>query len=295
MVERRIGFVGLGAMGMPVARRLAAAGHALVVHDLDPERVARARAFAEVAADVAAVVARADVLMTCLPSPEAVAAVYGEVVKPGLLACDLSTIGPQQARTLHDELAARGVRHVECPMIGGAPEAAAGTLYLVVSGEADDIARVVPLLGPIGRTHRVVGESGTASLYKSVQNGLGLVQMAAIAEALAMVAKAGGDLGTFVEVVGEAGGMAATPLFRAKAPMMCQASPPVVGHLDIGAKDSRVSAALAAELGLDLPLFARSAALFAKAKAAGLGLDDIATVARVVEEETGVRIRRDDA
>jgi 3-hydroxyisobutyrate dehydrogenase-like beta-hydroxyacid dehydrogenase len=284
-LSRTIGFIGLGAMGLPVAQRLALAGHRLVVHDQAADRVAAASATPgiEGALDLAEVTARADLLFTCLASPAVGEAVLGALDKPGLLVCDLSTIGPTLARSLHVRLGARGIGYVECPMLGGVDEAISGQLFLIVSGTPGDIARVADLFPLYSRASRQVGGPGSASLFKTLQNGLGLVQLCAIAETLAVLRRAGGDPAAFIEVVNEGRGMAATPLFRAKAPTMLEPDPAVKGSLHIGAKDSALAATLAREVELDAGLLERSAALFAQAMATGLAAEDIATVMRMVE------------
>jgi 3-hydroxyisobutyrate dehydrogenase-like beta-hydroxyacid dehydrogenase len=278
-----IGFIGLGAMGLPVARRLAGAGHRLLVFDAAPDRLAAASAEGIGAAtSVAEVVERADLLFVCVASPGAGESILSPLRKAGLVVCDLSTIGPTLARRLHAELAARGIGYVECPMLGGVDEAASGQLFLLVSGDPEATAKVSGLLPTFSRVVRVVGGPGSASLFKTLQNGLGLAQLCAMAEALAVVERAGGDAAAFVEVVGEGGGMAATPLFRAKAPLMLRAPPLAKGSLHIGAKDSRLAASLAREVGIDARLLEASAALFAKAMASGLAAEDIAAVRRVI-------------
>jgi 3-hydroxyisobutyrate dehydrogenase-like beta-hydroxyacid dehydrogenase len=286
-------------MGMPMARRLAAAGHGLLVYDRDRALAAQAAAQdgIEAASGAGAVAAGCALLFSCLPNPGAVEAVYEEIAAARtaagrLLAGDCSTVGPSLALRLHERLAACGVRYVECPMLGGAGEAAAGELFFIVSGAEDDIAPLLPLLAVLGRGHRAVGGPGNASRFKVVQNGLGVVQLAAIAEALAILAKAGADLGAFCEVVAAGHGMADTPLFRAKAPLMLAAEAEAKGRLRIGAKDIGLAAALARELGLAAPLFERAEALFAEAIAQGLGEADIAAVARALEARSGVRIGR---
>jgi 3-hydroxyisobutyrate dehydrogenase-like beta-hydroxyacid dehydrogenase len=299
-LPERIGFIGLGAMGMPMARRLAAAGHRLLVYDRDPalSEQAGGRDGVEAADGAGAVAAACELLLTCLPNPGAVEAVYEEIVAVcatsgrRLRAADCSTIGPGLAIRLQRRLAAGGVRYVECPMLGGVDEAASGQLFFIVSGAEGDVAPLLPRFALLGRGHRVVGGPGDASRFKVVQNGLGLVQLAAIAEALAILAKAGADLGAFCEVVAAGHGMADTPLFRAKAPLMLAAEAEAKGRLRIGAKDIGLAAALARELGLAAPLFERAEALFAEAIAQGLGEADIAAVARALEARSGVRIGR---
>ena len=294
-MPERTGFIGLGAMGMPMARRLAGAGHRLLVYDRDPALNAEAGAQdgIEAADGVGAVAGGCRLLLTCLPNPGAVEAVYEEIAgaRGGrLLAGDCSTIGPSLARRLHERLAASGVGYVECPMLGGAGEAADGRLFFIVSGIEDDLPPLLPLLALLGRGHRFVGAPGNASRFKVVQNGLGLVQLAGIAEALAILARAGADLGAFCEVVAAGHGMADSPLFRAKAPLMLAAEPEARGRLRIGAKDIGLAAALARELGVEAPLFERAEALFAEAIAQGLSEADIAAVARALERRTGVTL-----
>jgi 3-hydroxyisobutyrate dehydrogenase len=278
-----IGFIGLGAMGLPVARRLAGAGHRLVVFDEAPHRLAAAGEIGgvECACGASEVAARADVLFTCLASPAAGETVLGQLQKPGLVVCDLSTVGPTLAMKLHADLSGRGIGYVEGPMLGGVDEAASGQLFLLVSGEPGDIARVAELFPIFSRASRHVGGPGSASRFKTLQNGLGLVQLCAIAETLAVLARAGGDPTAFIEVVNEGRGMAATPLFRAKAPMMLESAPSVKGSLHIGAKDSALAAVLAREVGMEAKLLEASAALFARAVERGLAAEDVAMVMRV--------------
>ena len=285
-----IGVIGLGAMGLPIACRLARAGFRLVAFDTDPQAVETALAGDRVqrAASPRAVVEASDILLTCLPNPQVVEAVYGEIARPGLLACDCSTIGPTLAIRLHEELAARGVRYLECPMLGAPAQAANGELFLILSGDEAAATELAPILDVISRGRRFVGGPGQASRIKVVQNGLGLIQAVAIGEALSILAKAGADLQAFCEVVGEGGGMAATPLFRAKAKTMLEAKPQVLAKLRIGSKDIGLACALADEQGVPAPLLRETAQVLQDAMQMGLGESDFAMLARAVERRAGV-------
>jgi 3-hydroxyisobutyrate dehydrogenase len=260
------------------------------VFDVNPAaaKSVRAEGAVEAAADPQALVEASDILLTCLPNPRVVEAVYAEVAKPGLLACDCSTVGPRLAMRLHDRLAARGVRYLECPMLGAPAQAADGTLFLILSGDEAAPRELQPILDVLSRGQRYVGGPGEASLIKVVQNGLGLVQAVAIGEALSVLAKAGADLKTFCEVVAEGHGMADTPLFRAKAKAMLEAEPPVMGALRIGAKDIGLACALAAEEGVSAPLLQHTADVLQSAMQMGLGEADLAALARAVERRAGV-------
>ena len=289
-MDQVVGVIGLGAMGLPMATRLARAGFRLAVFDVNPAAAesVRAEGAVEAAADPQALVEASDILLTCLPNPRVVEAVYAEVAKPGLLACDCSTVGPRLAMRLHDRLAARGVRYLECPMLGAPAQAADGTLFLILSGDEAALTELRPIFDAISRGQRYVGGPGQASLIKVVQNGLGLVQAVAIGEALSVLAKAGADLKTFCEVVAEGHGMADTPLFRAKAKAMLEAEPPVMGALRIGAKDIGLACALAAEEGVSAPLLQHTADVLQSAMQMGLGEADLAALARAVERRAGV-------
>jgi 3-hydroxyisobutyrate dehydrogenase-like beta-hydroxyacid dehydrogenase len=289
-MQETIGVIGLGAMGLPIACRLARAGFHLVAFDVDPQAVEKTLAEGEVraAASPAAVAEASDVLITCLPHPQIVEAVYADVAKPGLLACDCSTIGPTLAIRLHAELRARGVRYLECPMLGAPAQAATGELFLILSGDEAAATELATIFDAISRGRRFVGGPGQASRIKVVQNGLGLVQAVAIGEALSILAKAGTDLATFCEVVAEGGGMAATPLFRAKAKTMLEAEPQVLAKLRIGAKDIALACALVDEQDVPAPLLRETAQVLQGAMQMGLGESDFATLARAIERRAGV-------
>jgi 3-hydroxyisobutyrate dehydrogenase-like beta-hydroxyacid dehydrogenase len=243
-------------------------------------------------ADPQALVEASEILITCLPNPQAVEAVYAEVAKPGVLACDCSTVGPRLAMRLHEELAARGVRYLECPMLGAPAQAASGELFLVLSGDEEAQRELQPMFDVISRGQRYVGGPGQASRMKVVQNGLGLIQAVAIGEALSILAKAGADLETFCEVVADGHGMADTPLFRAKAKAMLEAAPPFRAALRIAAKDIGLACALAAEEGVPAPLLENTADVLQSAMQMGLGEADFAALARAVERRAGVSFTR---
>jgi len=264
------------------------------VFDIDRRAVeaACAEGAVQTAADPRALVAASEILITCLPDPQAVEEVYAEIAKPDLLACDCSTIGPALAIRLHQELATRGVRYLECPMLGGPAQAASGELFLILSGDEAAASKLGPIFDAISRGRRFVGGPGQASRIKVVQNGLGLVQAVAIGEALSILAKAGADLETFCEVVAEGHGMADTPLFRAKAPAMLETDPPRMGALRIGGKDIASACALAAEEEVPAPSLQETAAVLQNAVQMGLGDADLAALARAIERRAGVTLIR---
>ena len=208
-----VGLVGLGAMGSRFGRRLVAAGCDLVVHDPVPEAVAACTALgARAASSPREVADLADVVLVSLPSPAAVREVaYGDngLVHGGAIRTyvDLSTTGAAAAEEVAAALAAAGVEAVDAPVSGGPAGAEAGTLTVMVSGAADAVDRVRPMLDALGSRIFVVGERpGQAQVVKLVNNLLSAAAIAVTAEGLALAAKAGLDPGTVLDVIGVSSG-----------------------------------------------------------------------------------------
>ena len=189
----RLGYVGLGTIGLPVATRLAAVpGASLVIADLDPSALETLAKLPNVTvvstpADVAR---QSDVLFACLPNPTAGDAVFlgtGGVLEAasdaeGLIVVDNSTVSPSAAERFSRGLAELHIHYFECPVLGGVTQAIDGELFGIVSGPelqySDTVAALLPIFT---KDHRYVGATvGSASRMKTIQNGLGLVQWAGI-------------------------------------------------------------------------------------------------------------------
>ena len=164
----QIAYIGLGAMGLPVAGHLAEAGHQVLVFDQSAVALDKARTQGlNIASDLKECIAEAQIVFTCLPSEQAVQEVYAQINRPSLVCCDNSTIGPTLAKTLHKRLAQQNISYVECPMLGSIYDAQAGTLFLIVSGDDKDIDKVLSYALTAAREHRRVGGPGNASLFKN--------------------------------------------------------------------------------------------------------------------------------
>jgi 3-hydroxyisobutyrate dehydrogenase-like beta-hydroxyacid dehydrogenase len=200
----RIGFVGPGLMGRGMIRNLAAAGHEVTVYARTP---ARAEGLpAAVAATVAEAVDGRDLACTCVTDSDDVREVVRAILAapaPPPVIVDLSTIAPAVAREVAAECAAAGVAHLDCPVSGGPPGAEAGTLAIMVGGDADALARAVPALDAMGdparRTH--CGPSGAGLVAKLVNNLLVAVISAGTAEAFGIGQRAGLDPALLRQVV----------------------------------------------------------------------------------------------
>jgi len=207
----RIGFVGLGNMGGPMARNLAAAGHQVKVFDLVPE-LAAAVAGAQPQSSAAACAQDIDVFVSMLPAGRHVEALYlgpdGVVAcaAPGTLLIDCSTIDPATARKVADAARQGGLEMLDAPVSGGTAGAEAGTLTFIVGGPDQALSRARPLLEAMGRTIFHAGDNGAGQIAKICNNMLLAVLMAGTAEALALGVNNGLDAGTLSEIMKQSSG-----------------------------------------------------------------------------------------
>jgi len=293
----RVGVIGLGAMGLPMATNLARAGIATFGCDADQGARDRAAGIAGIslATSPAAMARSCDVIFTCLPSVEAVEAVYRGVdglvaaARPGLITAECSTIDSEMARGLAHAMRAGGAEHLETLLLGRPPEAAAAQLYFVVSGDAAVLPRVAPLLRHMGRAWRHVGDNGAANTIKLLQNGLGYVYALATAEALALAHERGVDVDAFIDVVRQGGGIGWSKYFDLHAAGVAAGRDEGWGRLYIGAKDTEALRREVHAATLALPLFEAAADAYRDAMAAGLAREEFTAVSRLLERRHGKR------
>jgi 3-hydroxyisobutyrate dehydrogenase len=204
----KIGFIGLGNAGGKLAGTLLRNGHALTVRDLDPQLV---QAFEQRGAAPAAspreMAAAVDLIITCLPSPAASAAVvegadgFLPALRPGQIWLEMSTTDHAEVLRLGALVEARGALVMDCPVSGGCHRAASGNIAIFAGGRRETFERVLPVLSTMGRRILHTGALGTASQLKVVTNYLCTVHLAALAEALTTCKVAGLDLNTAYEAI----------------------------------------------------------------------------------------------
>lgn len=208
--SRRVGFIGLGAVGGPMARRLVQAGHHLSVYDIAPLAVgALADAGAEVRESARAVADAADLVLVSLPSPDAVYEVARQIAGGSAVRIyvDLSTTGPQVAEEVAALLGTAGVGVVDAPVSGGKAGAEAGQLTVMVAGAAENIAIARGVLELLGSRIFVVGDRpGQGQAVKVINNLMSACSLAITAEATSLGVKAGLDPATLLEVVAASSG-----------------------------------------------------------------------------------------
>jgi 3-hydroxyisobutyrate dehydrogenase-like beta-hydroxyacid dehydrogenase len=290
-----VGFVGLGQMGGPMTRRLLAAGHGLVVHDV---RGAAVEALlvegAKPAGSPAEVAARAEVVLVSLPTPEVVRTVAlgpdglirGSAIRTYV---DLSTTGQAVAKEVAAALAGRDIVTLDAPVSGGVRGAVDGTLAVMVAGPAAELERVRPVLEVFGRVFHVGEHPGLGQLMKLANNFLSATAIVATAEAVVLGVKGGLDPATMLAVINASTGR--NTASEDKFPRQVLSGRYAAGFTTgLLTKDLGLCAAAADELEVPMPVAAEVYAQWQRA-VAELGPDaDIMTIVRRVERAAGVSV-----
>src|SRR6267143_5220770 len=209
----RIGFIGVGTMGLPMAKNLVKKGFAVTAYDLNPEAVrAAAAAGMTAAASAAEAVAGMDLVITMLPSSPHVEAVYtgdGGVLaaaRRGTLCVDMSTIDPAASRRVAGAAAERGLRFMDAPVSGGTPRATDGTLAIMVGGAAEDFQAALPALQAMGANVIHVGPVGSGEVAKLCNNLIAGVAAVAVSEAFRIAEGFGVDPKVLTDVISKSSG-----------------------------------------------------------------------------------------
>ena len=209
----QIAFIGLGHMGLPMARNLLNAGHTLSVFDLVASAVNELAAQdARAASSAADAVSSAEVVISMLPASRHVEGLYlGDagllsVIAPGSLILECSTIAPEAARKVHQAAAARGIALLDAPVSGGTAGAAAGTLTFMVGGTAATLERARPILANMGKNIFHAGPEGAGQVAKVCNNQLLAMHMIGTAEAMALGVANGLDPATLAEIMRQSSG-----------------------------------------------------------------------------------------
>jgi len=292
----RIGFVGLGLMGAPMAANLVKAGHDVVVHGRDAAAVERLRnAGARIAASLRDVVAQVDVLCSCRVTPQHSLDVFlGDdgargAGKSGLLCIDFATIDPATAQRIEAGLAKRGIGYLDAPVSGGPGGAAAATLSIMVGGSDDDFARARPLLECVGRNVFHLGGVGSGLAAKLCNNLITGTLHVLIAEAMVLGTRLGLDPTRLYEVL-HASSARSTTLDRVVPNHFLPGNYVPGSALSMMIKDLECVTSTAKAVGVRLLLPGIAQQCYIEAEGLGHGDKDLAAVILPMEAIAGVTV-----
>lgn len=291
----KIGFIGLGIMGKPMAKNLLKAGHEVVCFDVNKDNVENVvAAGASAAASSADVASRVPLVITMLPnSPHVKSVVMGEGgvlegAAEGLILIDMSSIAPLASQEVEKACAQKKVRMLDAPVSGGEPKAVDGTLAIMVGGEKALFDEVKEILLVMGSSAVHCGPIGAGNTTKLANQVIVALNIAAVAEAFTLVRKAGVDPHLVFEAI--KGGLAGSTVMNAKAPMMMDSNFKPGFKIDLHIKDLANALDTGHGVGSPLPLTALAREMMETLHADGFGGDDHSALARYYAKLSGTAI-----
>jgi len=284
----RIGFIGLGTMGAPMARNLLKRGFALTVWARRPEAIGPLVSAGAVPGESAAGVASSsDIVMTMVTDTRAVEDVIlgsrgvANGARPGVLVVDHSTIDPDATKRIAGELQARGLDMLDAPVSGGGGAAEAGTLAIMVGGSAASLERATPALSCYGKSIVHIGPNGAGQVAKACNQICTIVNQLGAAEAMLLAERAGVDPRAVKEAL--MGGFAASRMLDLQAPKMIARDFQGKVESRLHHKDIHIVLDLARSLGIELPASTAAADVLDRLQQRGGARHDAAAIFTVLE------------
>ena len=288
----KVGFIGLGIMGRPMAKNLMKAGYELVVNDVVEAAVAEmVEAGAQAAASVAELAAQCDIIITMLPNSPFVKKIcldeggIIETAKPGTLIIDMTSGAPADSIEICAELKKKDIVFIDAPVSGGQPMAIAGTLAIMVGGEAEAFERAKPYLLKMGASATLVGPIGSGNTCKLTNQIIVALNIAALSEGLMLAKKAGADLEKVFEAI--RGGLAGSTVMNAKTPMILAENFQPGFRIDLHIKDLTNAMNTGEAFGAPLPLTGGMLEVLKELSAEGHGSCDHSGIALHYEKLAG--------
>ena len=291
-----IGVIGLGIMGLPMAKNLMKAGHRLMVYDINKERVEELTVLgAKAAANIQEIGASCQTVLTMVPdSPQVREVVLGEgglieTLRPGSVVIDMSSIDPMASREVAAALKAKGVDMLDAPVSGGEPKAIDGTLAFMVGGDKAVFDRYLPLLRAMGASVTYCGGIGAGNVTKLCNQIIVAVNIAAVSEALVL----GQMAGVSPEVIFQAirGGLAGSTVMENKAPMMIGRNFQPGFRIDLHLKDLNNVLAAAKATGAPMVLTNQVAEMLKVLRRQGEGRSDHSALVKFYEWMAGIELQ----
>jgi 2-hydroxy-3-oxopropionate reductase len=293
----KIGFVGLGIMGNPMAKNLLKAGYSLTVYDIVSEKIEDVvTAGAAAGASSKEVAEKSEIVITMLPnSPEVKEAVLGadgvlDGAKAGTILVDMSSIAPLASKEVSEKAKEKGVVVLDAPVSGGEPKAVDGTLAIMVGGPAETFEKVKDILSVMGGSVTLVGEIGSGNMTKLANQIIVALNIAAMSEAMVLAAKAGVDPEKVFQAI--RGGLAGSTVLDAKMPLVLEGNFKPGFRIELHIKDLANALDTAHEVGVPVPLSGAVMEVMQALKVDGKGADDHGGIIQFYEKLAKVQVRK---
>lgn len=294
---KKIGFIGLGIMGKPMAKNLLKAGYDLTVFDINKQAVDEVvKAGAAEGASIKDIASNCNLIITMLPnSPQVKEVILGkggviESVKAGTLVVDMSSISPLVSIEVEKKLAEKDVRMIDAPVSGGEPKAIDGSLSIMVGGNEKDFNEALDILKCLGSSVVLVGRIGSGNTTKLANQVIVALNIAAVAEAFMLATKAGVDPESVYKAI--RGGLAGSAVMDAKVPMILEGNFKPGFKIDLHIKDLNNALDTAKEVGAPLMLTAQIMQIMQALKVDGEGQSDHSAIVKFYEKISKSEVRK---
>ena len=295
-MAEKIGFIGLGIMGKPMAKNLINAGYDVTVYDIFPDPIEEmVEAGASAGSSSADVASKSDVVITMVQDgPQARQAILGEGgvaagASEGDLIVDMSSIAPGVSQEIGSGLAAQNINFLDAPVSGGEPFAISGDLAIMVGGGASDFERAKPLFDVMGKSAVLCGSHGAGNVTKLANQIVVGANIHGLAEALVLATAAGVNPQTVFEAI--QGGLAGSNVMNAKAPMMISRNFDPGFRIELHYKDINNAMETARALNVPLQVTSNLQQVLTALVVGGDGTNDHSGILRYVEQLAGVEVR----
>jgi len=292
----KIGFIGLGIMGKPMAQNLLKAGYELTVYDIVADRMdSLVKAGARQGSSSKDVAAKSDIVITMLPnSPHVREAVLGpdgvlEGARRGTILIDMSSIAPLASREIAAKAREKGVVMLDAPVSGGEPKAIAGTLAIMVGGPEETFEEVKDILARMGSSVTRVGDIGSGNVAKLANQIIVALNIAAMSEAMVLATKAGVDPEKVFQAI--RGGLAGSAVLDAKMPLALKGNFKPGFRIELHIKDMANALDTAHELGVPVPLSSTVMEIMQALKGDGKAANDHGGIIQFYEQLAKVQVR----
>ncbi len=292
----KIGFIGLGIMGKPMAKNLLKAGYTVVVNNLTPEPVQELVACGAEAGTQREIAEQCDIVMTMVPNSPQVKQVMcgpegvGAHMRPGTIFIDMTSINPIASKEIAAELAGYGIEMLDAPVSGGEPKAIDGTLSFMVGGKQEIFDQCKVILEAMGSSVIRCGDIGAGNTTKLANQIIVACNIQALAEALMLAEKAGVDPQLVFEAI--RGGLAGSTVMNAKAPMMIAGNDKPGFKVDLHIKDLNNALECAHTVGAPLPMTAEAMEVLQWLHSHDGGQKDHSAMIQYYETLTGVTLKK---
>lgn len=294
----KVGFIGLGIMGRPMAKNMLKAGVELLVSDLNKEAVADVVAAGAVEATYAEIGEQCERIIIMVPSGAISKSIlFGEngvasTIKSGSVVCDMSSVTPVESQECYNGLKEKGVGFVDAPVSGGEPGAIAGTLAIMAGGDQEDFDAMKEYFDILGSSALLIGGSGSGSVTKLANQVIVNNTIAVVSEAFVLAAKAGADPQKVYEAI--RGGLAGSAVLDAKIPMIVERNFKPGGPIRINHKDIKNVVNTAHSIDVPIPYTAQLYEILQTLKIHGHMEDDHGGIVQYFEKLADVEVKKFD-